>query len=381
MIWQKRFGMELIAVMVMIAVVSVLAVYQYRWTGEISRTEQTRLRNSLATSVRNFDQEFSYDFQQLCESFELDPEAEPTAIESRVARQQAYWNRVSSHAQFVEGLHIWRMASGDASEFESLNENDNQFHIAPWPPELEPLRPLLANQFEQAFSVTNDRDAVYYPWTFYGDVPALLRPIFQIVPGGHGPGPGVHTIGVLVVALNREYLERQYLPELVDRHFGPVGQRSFVVSVRTVKAPYRTIYLSDANSPVVISVPDAAVNLFDLVGEEARRRGHPQLQAGDPGKQWQLVAQHPAGSLEEAVASWRRRNLAISLGLLAILAGSMALIFPGRAARRPLPRCRWSLSPACPMNCALRWPSSIPRRKTWRMESSKTPSRCRNTAA
>src|ERR1700693_3762996 len=97
--WQKRFGVDLLAVIAMIAVVSVLAVYQYRWTGEISRTEQARLRNSLATSVRNFDQEFSYDFQQLCESFEIDPEADSSAIESHVARQQVYWNRVSSHAQ------------------------------------------------------------------------------------------------------------------------------------------------------------------------------------------------------------------------------------------------------------------------------------------
>ena len=104
MMWQKRFGVELIAVIVMIAVVSVLAVYQYRWTGEISRTEQARLRNSLATSVRNFDQEFSYDFQQLCESFELDPETEPSAVESHVARQQANWTRTSAHAEFVRGF-------------------------------------------------------------------------------------------------------------------------------------------------------------------------------------------------------------------------------------------------------------------------------------
>src|SRR4029077_7989677 len=138
------------------------------------------------------------------------------------------------------------------------------------------------------------------------------------VPGEQSSGAGVQAIGVLVVALNREYLERQYLPNLVDRHFGAAGQRSFVVSVQTVKAPYQTIYLSDANSPIVTSSPDVAVNLFDLVGEEARRRGHPPLQASAAGEQWQLVAQHPAGSLEEAVASWRRRNLAISLGLLAI---------------------------------------------------------------
>jgi signal transduction histidine kinase len=329
MMWQKRFGVELIAVIAMIAVVSVLAVYQYRWTGEISRTEQARLRNSLATSVRNFDQEFSYDFQQLCESFELDPEADPSAFEGHVARQLISWNRISSHAQFVDGLHIWRLSSLDSSEFESLIENDNQFHKATWPPQLESLQPVLARQFKQASSVTNDRDAVYYPWTFYGDAPALIRPIFRIVPGGKSSGPGVLAIGVLVVALNREYLERQYLPDLVDRHFGSAGQRSFVVSVRTFKAPYQTIYLSDANSPIVVSLPDVAVNLFDIVGEEARRRGHPPLQSNNPGEQWQLVAQHPAGSLDEAVASWRRRNLAISLGLLAILTGSMALIFSG----------------------------------------------------
>src|SRR4029077_8694548 len=160
------------------------------------------------------------DFQQLCESFELDPEGDSSAIESHVARQQEYWNRVSSHAQFVDGLHIWRMASVDSSMFESLKENDNQFHKAPWPPQLEPLRPLSAKQFEQASTVTNDRDAVYYPWTFYADAPALIRPIFRFVPGEQSSGAGVQAIGVLVVALNREYLERQYLPNLVDRHFG-----------------------------------------------------------------------------------------------------------------------------------------------------------------
>jgi signal transduction histidine kinase len=338
MMWRKRFGVELIAVMMMILVVSVLAVYQYRWTGEISRAEQARLRNSLSTSVRNFEQEFSYDFQQLCESYELDPEADPSAIESRVARQDAGWTRTSTHAQLVSGLYVWKRAGSDPKGLESFQRSDNRFHEASWPTGLESLRNALGQRAESLTSAIADREAIYYPWTFYGDAPALVRPIFQIAPNGHDSGSNVHTVGILIVVLNREYLERVYLPDLVDRHFGVSGQRSFIVSVRTANAPYKTVYLSDANFPIVTSSTDAAVNLFDLVGMEARRRGHPALQARPADQQWQLAAQHPAGSLEQAVASWRRRNLAISLGLLAILAASMSVIFSGARRSRALAR-------------------------------------------
>ena len=336
--WQKRFGVELIAVVVMILVVSVLASYQYQWTGEISRTEQARLRNSLATSVRNFDQEFSYDFQQLCESFELDPEADSSAMESRVARQQAAWIRTSAHADFVKGLFIWKQAAPNAAGLESFSQIDSHFQEVSWPPDLESLHHFLTERDDFFSSVIDDREAVYFPWTFFGNAPALVRPIFQVSSIGRDSSTGVHTVGILIVALNREYLDREYLPGLVDRDFGAAGQRSFTVSIRTAQAPYRTIYLSDSNSPIVTSSTDVAVNLFDLVGEEARRRGHPPLQASVAGEQWQLVAQHPAGSLEEAVASWRHRNLAISLGLLAILAGSMALIFSGARRSKALAR-------------------------------------------
>jgi signal transduction histidine kinase len=39
------------------------------------------------------------------------------------------------------------------------------------------------------------------------------------------------------------------------------------------------------------------------------------------------VVQDPAGSVDVGVAQWRRRNLAISFGLLAVLAGTMMLLF------------------------------------------------------
>jgi signal transduction histidine kinase len=328
----KRAGGEWIAILVMIAVVSILAVFQYRWTGEISRTEQNRLQVSLATSVRNFDQEFSYDFQRLCESFETDPDREASGFETRVAEEFSHWSKTSPRPELVGRLLIWKMDSGKGSGIEAFQESDKQFREIAWPADLQSLRDFLARQGRQLPSVINDREAVYYPWTVYEETPALVRPFFRIISAGRGLEPEVHAVGFLIVELNEKFLEQQYFPELADRHFGAPGQRSFAVTIRSAKAPYQTLYRSDPGVIISTSSPDVAVDLFDLVGEEARRRGHSPLQSSDPARRWQLAVQHPAGSLEGAVASWRRRNLAISLGLLAVLAGGMALLVS--AARR-----------------------------------------------
>src|SRR5579859_6928450 len=155
--WHSRFGAELIAIIAMIVVVLILAVYQYRWTVEISRTEQARLKNSLATSVRNFDQEFSYDFQQLCASLELDPETKPSDLEAHASRQLAGWQRTGAHAPLVAGLWIWK-SSATSEVIESLSGNDAEFRPASWPSELDPLRGPVNHQRKQAELVRSDRD-------------------------------------------------------------------------------------------------------------------------------------------------------------------------------------------------------------------------------
>lgn len=320
------------AIVAMVAGVSILAAFQYRWTGEISRTEQNRLKVSLAASVRDFDQEFSYDFQQLCEAFELDPERDAPGLESELAARHLNWSKSSPHPEFVNGFFLWMMDSAGAPRFEQFQDAEQRFRDADWPARLQPVREVLERQGRQLDSAVNDRDAVYYPWTAIEEVPALVRPVFRIVSAGSGAEPEVHATGFLIVELNGTFLEQQYFPDLVDRYFGAAGQRSFAVTIRSAKPPYQAVYVSDPGVSISASSPDAAVNLIDLAGGEAKRRGHAPVQSSDASRQWQLAIQHPAGSLEGAVARWRRRNLAISLGLLAVLAGSMAMLIS--AARR-----------------------------------------------
>ena len=82
--WTKRSLLELIAVLTMTAVVLTLAFLQYRWTRAISTVEQARLEGALDASVKNFNQEFSYDFDRLCESFEAGTETPVSPAEALV---------------------------------------------------------------------------------------------------------------------------------------------------------------------------------------------------------------------------------------------------------------------------------------------------------
>lgn len=316
---------ELLAIVVMTAVVVVLAVLQYRWTAAISQSEQDRLKTQLETSLRDFDGEFSYDFERLCEGFEIAPQSPSSSFEAAVARQYVNWSKTTSRPQLLGALDIWQPGvSGRASRLESFDSQTGKFQPVPWPANLQTLHQFLTQELSRLQPVLSDRDAVYYPWTFYEDTPALIRPFFQISPNNPDIGSDAHPAGLLILEINRDFLDGEYLPELSGWHFGDMGLN---VAIRSAKPPYRKIFSSDPEFPTAATRPDASMNLFDSVGEEARRRGRPPVQTSSAAAQWQLLVQDPAGSLEVAVDQWRRRNLAISFGLLAILAASAVLIF------------------------------------------------------
>lgn len=318
--WTNRAVRELIAITALAAAVIVLALLQYRWAGEISGTEQVRLQTVLGRDVRNFEQEFAYDFERLCESFEIGPQAAASDLEPRARRQYLSWSKTTTEPELLSGLYIWR--AGQSASLVKLEPEKGRFRQTSWPAEMRPLETALGQQAGGLPAAISDRDAVYYPWTLYEDIPALVRPLFRIPGRERETDAEAEPAGFLILQLDGEYLKQEYLPKLAERDF---AEEEFGVAVRTARGPYQSIYVSTPDFPLATVSPDAEVNLVDLVAEEARRRGHAPLRAVREGRQWQLVVQHSGGPLEVAVAAWRRRNLAISFGLLAILAGSTVL--------------------------------------------------------
>ena len=328
--WNPRFLAELLAIAVMTAIVITLGVVQYRWADQISRTEQQRLQSALETGVRNFSQEFSYDFQQLCESFQLQMTGPPATLEPRLLRQYESWSRISATPNLVSGVHVWRAGGARAQNLASYDEASRRFHEGPWPERFAPLSQFVVQEFAGLPRRIPDREAYFHPWTIFENTPALVRPLYQLSSGSQ-----VEPAGFLIIELSGDYFSKLFLPDLVKSNFGGSAQPGFEVVVRSAAAPFQVVYSSVPVLPASFLSPDDRINLIEVVDEELRRRGGPGLQPSRPGREWMLLAQHPAGSVEMAVASLRRRNLAISFGLLAVLASGMALIFEvARRAKR-----------------------------------------------
>ena len=99
----------------------------------------------------------------------------------------------------------------------------------------------------------------------------------------------------------------------------PGSRMSIVVSESNTKAAGDPKSLAAARQGLEASLQQ---NRSTIVGRAGGLGGSVTYGPGA----WQLVLQHPAGSLDAAVAQARRRNLAISFGVLAVLSVSVFLI-------------------------------------------------------
>ena len=207
-----------------------------------------------------------------------------------------------------------------------------------------------------------------FAWTLEGSVPALVRPLLEVRKSRVEGGPELDVSGYLVIELDRICLQKQVFAELAQRYFGSASGLLYQVAVLSSNqaAP---VYVSDPVPPnQILTGHDAMIQLFGPRREEyldrREARGHGVrggLGLGPPQRlslfpqngqlvqtlrspvvverpehgRWQLVVKHRSGSVEDAVAAGRRRNLAVSFGILLVLAVGMAMlvVWTGRAQR------------------------------------------------
>jgi signal transduction histidine kinase len=361
----------------LLALLAVLATLQYRWIGQVSELESHRLVTSLASAGTLCAAELDRELARTYLAFGRGWQEDGPAFAAHVARQHRRWLAEAPYPRLVREIFYVHHDSRGEPAIAVLRPGEPRFEPTDWPPELHDLRRRVSGRAALRLRRLP---------LLLGGPPSLTIPVVEAwpppastpgAPGERSPhsgsargGPGERSPrpasargepewrgDLLVVRLDEETMAREIFPALTRRHFGSARGAEHVVAVVTRDRPARVVFRSD---PAVRLDPrpplagDLVLPLFALRAAELRsleRRGVPAdagggdgtqvrererrepvarrsaaAEEGEEGGAWALVVRRRNGSLDQAVAGFRRRNLEIGAGILALLAATTALM-------------------------------------------------------
>ena len=165
---------------------TVLAVLQYRWSGQIMEADRKRIEAGLQTSVGQFRRDFNRELQDICAAFHLDPSAVKDGDWSLYAPRYDDWSYSAAYPDLVANVYVWEAGDEDDSRLLRLNTSSKQFEALPWPSYLEVLRSRIATQPRQPPRMRGFRVRSCV-WTTVEQVPILMQPVARFSFRPRGP--------------------------------------------------------------------------------------------------------------------------------------------------------------------------------------------------
>lgn len=344
-------------------VLLLLAALQYRWIGEISEADRNRLGRGLFVASEQFRRDFNRELSEIAAALPVRASVPGRGDWDTLAEEYLRWAETASGALYVDSIFVIE-PSTDRQPERTLKLDPASAHFEP----VEPPANLQAALDSWPQPPRGPRGGPMGTrtafWAFLPDGPALATTLFAGRRGGPGRERGSIDAPRLVVYLDREAIVGSLLPEIDSR---------FVVSDGA--PPYQLAVIDPSTSQLLYSNADIDPQEFleaerqtpliysgeELLARSAARRGRLGRPGGDPpggppsaaesddrrffpravvssvpdSGGWILAARHSGGTLSTVVSSLRRRNLAISFGILLLLAAGMglALISARRAER------------------------------------------------
>lgn len=336
-----------VSAFVLAALLLLLAVLQYHWAGQLSAAELTRLRASASTRAHELAREFDREITRAYIWFGADAAEVREGDWSSLARDFQHWQKDAPQPRLVRD--VFAIAAADSGEAATLTLDAEHGTVphGPWPAALSAVQQRLVSELR------GEREARERlgPMRSIPDTeaPLLIVPVLD----PEGAQPPRRILGYVVVLLDLEYIRDVFLPAL-DKHYfqsdgfddairvyrGREGGEPFYSSSGLDNPPPQPdvtfglfdVRLDPSNRDLLTGVDAARYSRFRhrLMGDEHGRPVGPRH--GDDDGRWRVALWSRGGGLPEVVASARRRNLAISFGILLLLGSSVGLLVT--AARR-----------------------------------------------
>jgi len=314
----------------LVVLVCVLAVLQYRWIGEISANEQKRRQADLQAAADKLSSDFNAVLSTAAAALQPDDQEVQT-----LGRYQAYekhyreWRASALHRRLFRSVAVVAQENGRLV-LSLFDPNTLGLEAAEWPEEWLPAQDFIAGRLagRNTSPFRNESSTLIDFPRFPSQPDALGRTLEQ---------------DWLLLDVDRNYAGGVILPELLSQELSADFRSQYRVEVVARTNPSQLIFGTDSRQAPSLSDSDGAqavVTLFDPPRPSSRGLGAaavpPRGFSRDSGRgRWMLSVWLRNGSLETVVASARRRNLAISAAiLLLLLATGFALAQFSRRAQR-----------------------------------------------
>ena len=319
MVIRKPSGPTLLTVL-LIVLLPALAVMQYRWVGQVSDGERERMQRNVRAAADQFREAFDGEITRAALNLTVGASTARDGESDQYSDRYNSWITTALHPQVVASIYLV-----DADErqlrLRRWNSSLHVFEPSLWPPSLDHWR----EHFAYALTEFEAGRLPVLASRLVGEESLVATPIRQVGGrGGRGQAPPGLVFGFTVLELDMPYVRNQLIPQLADRYFiNPEGD-SYRVQVNAADNPGHVLYTSDPSVSIDLDRADATEPLGDagFVFGRGPGRGRSDTDAS----RWRLLAQHQSGSLEAAVGLVRRRNLAISFGVLLMLSVSVAVL-------------------------------------------------------
>jgi signal transduction histidine kinase len=378
------------AVLALIAILAALGVVQYRWSREVSTATGARMLANLHFSMMGMRDDLGRELSGLSSSLQSEWEFPDEARESAAYAQRIEaWKRTANHPALLANLFLYRQVDSRQSQLLRLNTASGVFEPAAWPDSFSHLQDRLraASAEMNSQHVPWDRGIrgpagppgppnLSSPWQIEESIPALIH--LEIKPGAANGRRDSPETDWIIAELDAKAIREQILPELSQRYFAGQDGLTYDVAVLAPGDANGVLYSTSSQLSSGSAMADARLNLFGppfgtqpphflhgqfdhaldsglpmhaMDSSDDRRKptehapGEGEMQRMGFGsvrlqplrytandRDWELIVRHHKGSLEEALTAMRRRHLAISFGVLLVLAMTMAMIL--HASRR-----------------------------------------------
>ena len=368
----KRSWFQILIISVLLGLLILLAGLQYTWLGQISDAERVRLHSRLNDDTKRFTEDFNREIQTLYYGFQIDAENFENE-DWRVFNQRlSFWKSQTKYSELVKDVYF--IKKGENQTLLKYDNDKAAFEMQPPTDDLKEITKNL-NDDEKFNSIIEKPSALIMPILRKGDevkqiivrTKSLNTEKLESTTKLRMPD----RYGYLIVLLNENVIKNDIFPALVAKYFSGSESGDFKLSVVDTKSA--SVFQTDNET---ITIPDSTAKLFNLKPDNFlffnKIVDNPMIEP--PGKEggkiivrqntspvedkkevvsvnitgtedskprvavfngageksdgiWTLNVQHTSGSLDQFISNTRKKNLAISFGILLLLAVSIILIF------------------------------------------------------